>query len=81
MYLDNNATTELAPEAREAMLPFLNLEHGNPSSIYGAGLRADAAVETARRQVASLIGTKPRRIVFTGGGSEADNLALKKCWS
>ena len=77
VYLDNNATTELAPEAREAMLPFLDIEHGNPSSIYGAGVRADAAVERARRQVASLIGARPRRIVFTGGGSEADNLAVK----
>ncbi|MFC1639393.1 aminotransferase class V-fold PLP-dependent enzyme [Gemmatimonadota bacterium] len=77
VYLDNNATTELAPEAREAMLPFLDIEHGNPSSIYGAGVRADAAVERARRQVASLLGARPRRIVFTGGGSEADNLALK----
>ena len=77
MYLDNNATTELAPEARDAMLPFLDIEHGNPSSIYGAGVRADAAVERARRQVASLIGARPRRIVFTGGGSEADNLAVK----
>jgi len=77
VYLDNNATTELAPEAREAMLPFLNIEHGNPSSLYGAGVRAEAAVERARRQVASLLGARPRRIVFTGGGSEADNLAVK----
>ncbi len=77
VYLDNNATTEMAPEVREAMLPYLQAEHGNPSSIHGAGLRAEEAVEQARRQVAALLGTRPRRIVFTGGGSEADNLALK----
>ena len=77
VYLDNNATTELAAAARDAMLPFLDIEHGNPSGLYEAGNRAKAAVEAARRQVASLIGARPRRIVFTGGGSEADNLAVK----
>jgi cysteine sulfinate desulfinase/cysteine desulfurase-like protein/anaerobic selenocysteine-containing dehydrogenase len=76
-YLDNNATTELAAEARQAMAPFFETEHGNPSSIHTAGARAGEAVERARRQVARLIGARPRRVVFTGGGSEADNLALK----
>jgi cysteine desulfurase NifS len=77
VYMDNNATTRVADEVREAMLPFLEAEHGNPSSIHAAGKAAREAVEKARRQVASSLNTRPRRILFTGGGSEADNLALK----
>jgi cysteine desulfurase NifS len=77
VYLDNNATTQLAGSVREAMSPYLASEHGNPSSIHGAGRDAREAVETARRQVARLLRVAPRRIVFTGGGSESDNLALK----
>lgn len=77
IYLDNNATTQVADAVREAMLPYLSDVHGNPSSIHGAGRDAREAVENARRSVARMINTKPRRIVFTGGGSEADNLALK----
>jgi cysteine desulfurase NifS len=77
IYLDNNATTRVAEEVRAAMLPYLDAVHGNPSSIDGAGRDAREAVETARRQVAKLIGTRSRRITFTSGGSEADNLALK----
>jgi cysteine desulfurase NifS len=77
IYLDNNATTEMAPEVHQAMEPFLSSRHGNPSSIYASGGEAHEAIERARRQVARLIGAKPRRIVFTGGGSESDNLALK----
>ena len=75
--LDNNATTRVAEAVREAMLPYLDATHGNPSSIHRVGLAAREAIEQARRQVAGLINTRPRRIVFTGGGSEADNLALK----
>ncbi|MGD9142429.1 MAG: IscS subfamily cysteine desulfurase [Dehalococcoidia bacterium] len=77
IYLDNNATTPVAHEVREAMLPYLGVDHGNPSSIHGPGRTARTAMEKARRQVASLINVSPRRIVFTGGGSEADNLAIK----
>ena len=77
VYLDNNATTPVDPAVREAMLPFLGAEAGNPSSLHGAGRRARTAVEEARRKVARLIGARPRRILFTGGGSEADNQALK----
>lgn len=77
IYLDNNATTPIAPEVREAMQPYLSEIYGNPSAIHGAGKEAKEAIEKARRQVAQLINTKPRRIIFTGGGSEADNLALK----
>ncbi len=77
VYLDNNATTLLAGEVREAMLPYLGDLHGNPSSIHGPGRDTRDAVEGARREVAALIRTQPRRIVFTGGGSESDNLAIK----
>lgn len=75
--LDNNATTRVAEAVREAMLPHLDAAYGNPSSIHRVGLAAREAIEQARRQVAGLINARARRIVFTGGGSEADNLALK----
>ena len=77
IYLDNNATTRVDGAVREAMLPYLDGTHGNPSSIHGLGRDAREGIEQARRQVARLIGARPRRIIFTGGGSEADNLALK----
>jgi cysteine desulfurase NifS len=77
VYLDNNATTRVAGVVRDAMQPYLDASMGNPSSIHGAGRDAREAVENARRQVARLINARPRRIVFTGGGSESDNLALK----
>ncbi len=77
IYLDNNATTPVAGEVREAMLPFLQEEYGNPSSIHRYGRDAHGAVEKARRQVAGLLNTQPGRIIFTGGGSEANNLAIK----
>jgi cysteine desulfurase NifS len=77
IYLDNNATTRIADAVREAMLPFLDAAYGNPSSIHGAGREAHEAVDKARGQVAALLHTRPRRILFTGCGSEADNLAIK----
>ncbi|MFC1953762.1 IscS subfamily cysteine desulfurase [Chloroflexota bacterium] len=77
VYLDNNATTQVADEVREAMLPFLSQEHGNPSSIHSIGRDARKAIENARRQTARLLNAQPRRLIFTSGGSEADNLALK----
>ena len=77
VYLDNNATTEVLPEVEEAMLPFLEQRGGNPSSIHKSGKDAHEAVEQARRRVAKLVGTLPRRIIFTGGGTEADNFAIK----
>jgi len=77
IYLDNNATTQMADAVREAMIPYLSTAYGNPSSIHSMGRDAREAVEKARRQVAKLINAQPRRVVFTGGGSEADNLALK----
>jgi len=77
IYLDNNATTQVAGAVRQSMIPYLETAYGNPSSIHGLGKDAREAMEKARRQVAKLINSQPRRIIFTGGGSEADNLALK----
>ena len=76
VYLDNNATTPLAPEVLEAMLPFLREDFGNPSSIHRLGRRAKDALSRSRRAVAELIGAGPDEIVFTAGGTEADNLAI-----
>lgn len=76
IYLDHNATTPVAPEVREAMLPCLGELFGNPSSAYRPGREAHSAVEEARAQVAALIGGRPEEIVFTSGGTEANNLAL-----
>lgn len=76
IYLDYNATTPLAPEAREAMRPFLEEHFGNPSSIHAAGREARAAIDDARDRVARLLGAKPHEIIFTGGGTESDNLAI-----
>lgn len=77
IYLDNNATTQVADAIREIMLPYLADQHGNPSSIHHVGYEAHKAVENGRRKVARLLNTHPRRIIFTGGGSESDNLAIK----
>ncbi|MBI2816786.1 MAG: cysteine desulfurase [Acidobacteria bacterium] len=76
LYFDHNATTPLAPEVLEAMLPYLREEYGNASSIHRYGQRTRAAVERARGQVAALIGAEPSEIVFTYGGTESDNLAV-----
>jgi cysteine desulfurase len=76
VYLDHNATTPVAPEVLDAMLPFLAGEYGNASSIHTFGQKARAAVEAAREQVAALIGARPQEIVFTSGGTEADNHAI-----
>jgi len=77
IYLDNNATTQVDDAVREAMMPYLSADAGNPSSIHQTGKIAREALENARRRVAMLVNARPRRIVFTGGGSEADNLAIK----
>jgi cysteine desulfurase len=77
VYFDYNATTPLAPEVLEAMLPFLRSEFGNASSIHRPGQRARAALEKARMQVAGLISCKSDEIVFTGGGTESNNLAIQ----
>jgi cysteine desulfurase NifS len=77
VYLDHAATTPIDPDVLEAMLPFLSNEFGNPSSIHSRGAEARKAVEQARRSLAALLDCTARRIIFTGGGSEANNLAIK----
>ena len=75
-YFDNNATTRVAPEVLEAMLPFLTEQWGNPSSAYTFGNRLVGAVDAAREQVAALINADPREIIFTSCGTESSNAAL-----
>ncbi|MGH8045828.1 MAG: cysteine desulfurase family protein, partial [Chthoniobacterales bacterium] len=75
-YLDYNATTPLAPEALEAMLPFLREEFGNASSIHAPGRRARAAIDDSRDRLAALLGARPHEIIFTGGGTESVNLGI-----
>lgn len=76
VYLDNNATTPLLPEVLEAMLPYYGEHFGNASSIHHHGQDARCAVERAREAVAKLLGCRSSEIVFTSGGTEADNLAI-----
>src|SRR5688572_16126260 len=77
VYLDNSATTPIAHEVVDAMLPFLRDKFGNASSIHFFGQEARAAVDKARHQVASLINARPNEIIFTSGGTEANNLAIR----
>lgn len=76
VYLDNNATTRTSPEVLAAMQPFFGEQFGNASSIHRHGQQTRAAVERARESVATLLGCRPAEIVFTSGGTEADNLAI-----
>ena len=76
VYLDNNATTPLAPEVFEAMKPYLLEDYGNASSIHWFGQRAKNAVEKARQQVAKLLNARPGEVIFTSGGTESDNAAI-----
>jgi cysteine desulfurase len=76
VYLDNAATTPLDPRVLEAMLPHLSAARGNPSSLHARGVAARQAVETARERVAKLLGASPEEVFFTGGGTEADNVAV-----
>jgi cysteine desulfurase len=77
IYLDHNATTPLLDEALEAMTPYLREHFGNPSSAHGFGARARAAVHVAREQVASLLGCDADEVLFTSGGTESNNLAIR----
>src|SRR5690606_3318508 len=77
VYLDNNATTQVDPAVVERMNDYFGENFGNASSVHSFGQRARAGLEEARRQVASLIDASPAEIIFTGGGTEADNLAIK----
>lgn len=76
IYLDYNATTPLCEPARRAILPFLEEKFGNPSSIHAAGREARAAIDDARDRLANLLGAKPHELIFTSGGTEANNLAI-----
>jgi len=77
IYFDHNATTPLDPSVLEAMMPFLSGSYGNPSSQHAIGQEARRAVERSRRKIADLVGADPRSIIFTGSGTEANNLALR----
>src|SRR5450432_781289 len=76
IYLDYNATTPLAPEVFDAMRPYLDRHFGNASSIHAAGREARAAVDDSRDRIARLLGAKSHEIIFTSGGTEADNLGI-----
>ena len=77
IYMDNHATTPIAPEVLEAMMPYLTTQFGNAASLHPFGTAAADAVEKARHQVATLLGCSPEEIVFTSGATESDNLAIR----
>jgi cysteine desulfurase len=77
IYLDYNATTPIAPEVAEEMLPYIHSHFGNPSSSYDIGRHNREAIEKARMQVTGLLGAKPEEIIFTGGGTESNNHAIR----
>ena len=77
IYLDHNATTPVAPPVADAMASALRTVFGNPSSVHAYGQEAKTALDEARAAVARLIGAEPTEIVFTSGGSESDNLAIR----
>src|SRR5277367_7023680 len=78
IYLDNNATTRIAPEVFEAMVPFLTEYYGNPSSAYSFGKKVEGHLVDAREKVAALVGATAKEIIFTSCGTESDNAAI---WS
>ena len=77
VYLDHAATTPVLPQVLEAMLPFFTVKSGNPSSVHAWGRAAHQGMESARRQVAAVLNCRPRDVIFTSGGTESDNFALK----
>ena len=77
VYLDYNATTPIDPRVFEAMIPYMKEEFGNPSSIHSYGRAGKAALDSSREQIAELLGARPKEIVFTSGGSESNNFAIK----
>lgn len=76
IYLDNAATTQIDPTVFDAMLPFIKEQFGNPGAIYGIGRNASNAIKKARKQVADFIGADPSQIIFTSGGTEANNMVM-----
>ena len=76
IYLDNAASTAVHPEVIKAMLPYFDVQYGNPSSIHQFGRKAKNAIQKARKQVAALIGAEPDEILFTSGGTESNNTIL-----
>ena len=76
IYLDNAATTMVSPDVLKAMTPYLTNEYGNPGGLYALGRRAGQAVQAARRQTADFLHAEPNQIIFTSGGSEANNLVF-----
>ncbi len=82
VYLDNSATTQVDKKVLEAMLPYFSEEYGNPNSLHAWGRETRIGVDKARARVAELVGAEPKEIIFTGSGSEADNIAVKgTAWS
>lgn len=77
VYMDHSATTAVDPAVTEAMLPYFSEKYGNPSSLYSIGRQSRKAIEESRQKVADLIGAKKEEIIFTGSGTESDNLAIK----
>ncbi len=77
IYLDHAATTPVDPRVVEAMLPYFSQHYGNASSIYALGREAHKALDEAREKIAAILGCRPTELIFTGGGSESDNLAIK----
>lgn len=77
VYMDHAATTPVHPSVLEAMLPYFSRSYGNPSGIYGIGQEARKAVDEARATVSSILGCRPSEVIFTSGGTESDNAALK----
>ena len=77
VYLDHNATSPMHPQVVDAMLPFLQNPTGNPSSLHSYGRMARSAIESARAEVANLLGCSSSAVIFTSGGTEANNLLLK----
>src|SRR2546425_10937150 len=77
VYLDHSATTPLDPEVLQAMMPYLTEEFGNASSVYSLGQRARQAIDQARDEIAAFYGVEAREVIFTSGGTEGDNFALR----
>ncbi|AZR74488.1 cysteine desulfurase [Anoxybacter fermentans] len=77
VYLDNSATTRVAPEVIDAMVKMMEKDYGNPSSLHRMGITVEKKINKAREQIAKILGVKPKEIIFTSGGTEANNLAIR----